>query len=286
MIRLLALDLDGTLLNSRGEVSERNFKAVQMARKKGVTVAVVTGRRFRDARPLALKLGLDAPVISHNGALTKHAASLETVAMMLLPIEAACEVLRIGREANQDAMVSADPRGLGVLLFETLHEENIPLQRYITWAKRLHGDEAEEAVRHVSNLDEHLTELIHISFSGGCEPMEVFRQKLVAELGEAVKVYATVYPRLDFTLLDILSPEASKGVGVAAAATELGLQSENVMAVGDNFNDLAMLEYAGTGVVMGNAGEDLKNIEGFYLTATNEEDGVALAIEKFILEVG
>lgn len=286
MIRLLALDLDGTLLNPRGEISEKNFKAVQAARDKGVTVAVVTGRRFRDARPLALNLGLDAPVISHNGALTKHAESLETVAMCLLSDEAAMEVIKLGRKEKVDAMVSADPHGKGVLLYETLSEENLPLKKYIAWAKRIHGNEAEDAVRHVSSLEEHFHhQPIHISFSGSCEPMARLQEILTHELSALIKVYATIYPHLDFTLLDILNPEASKGVGLAAAAEEIGITNENVMAIGDNFNDLAMLQYAGIGVVMGNADESLKNKDGFHLTATNEEDGVALAIEKFILKV-
>src|ERR687893_175466 len=98
-IRLIALDLDGTLLNSRGEVSERNSLAIAAAREQGVRVALVTGRRFRDARPLALQLGLDVPVISHNGALTKHARTLETVAVALLQIEAAQQALQVGRTA-------------------------------------------------------------------------------------------------------------------------------------------------------------------------------------------
>src|SRR5690242_10620633 len=110
-IRLLALDLDGTLLNSRGELSERNVQALAAARERGVRVAVVTGRRFRDARPLALQLGLDVPVISHNGALTKHARTLETVSAALLPLDAARDVLRLGREAGADALVSDDAEG-------------------------------------------------------------------------------------------------------------------------------------------------------------------------------
>ena len=85
MLRLIALDLDGTLLNSRGELSARNRRAIDEARRRGVRIALVTGRRFRDARPLALELGLDAPVIAHNGALTKHARTLDTVAALLLP---------------------------------------------------------------------------------------------------------------------------------------------------------------------------------------------------------
>ena len=96
-IRLLALDLDGTLLNSRGKLSERNRLTLNQARERGVRIALVTGRRFRDARPIALELGLDLPLISHNGALTKHVQTLETVAAVLLPLEAAREVLRVGR---------------------------------------------------------------------------------------------------------------------------------------------------------------------------------------------
>src|SRR4029450_9202990 len=88
-IRLVALDLDGTLLNSRGKISPGNHAAIERARASGVRVAIVTGRRFRDARPIALELGLDVPVIAHNGALTKHARTLETVAVLPLPLEAA-----------------------------------------------------------------------------------------------------------------------------------------------------------------------------------------------------
>jgi 5-amino-6-(5-phospho-D-ribitylamino)uracil phosphatase len=83
----------------------------------------------------------------------------------------------------------------------------------------------------------------------------------------------------------VLHPHASKGTGVAAAAAEAGIEREEVMAIGDNFNDLEMLEFAGTGVLMGNADSRLieRHQTGFHVTATNDEDGVAVAVEKFIL---
>ena len=105
-IRLLALDLDGTLLNPRGQLTERNRQAIAEARKCGVRVALCTGRRFRDARPVALELGLDVPLISHNGALTKHAETLETVAVLPLPLQAAQNAVRVGQEFGADALVS------------------------------------------------------------------------------------------------------------------------------------------------------------------------------------
>ncbi len=284
-IRLLALDLDGTLLNSRGEISPRNAGAIAAAREQGVRVALVTGRRFRDARPLALELGLDVPVISHNGALTKHARTLETVAAILLPVRAAQDVLSLGRAHDLDAMVSDDHEGLGVLLYDRISNGNTALERYIAWSRRIHGEEAEESVRRVPSLEDYLDHApVHISFSGSCARMERLSESLAGELGASVKAFATMYPKHDFALIDVVNPEVSKGVGVAAAAFELGVAREEVMAVGDNLNDLEMLHYAGTGVIMGNAEAALHKVEKFHVTATNDEDGVARAIEEFILK--
>ncbi len=285
MIKLLALDLDGTLLNSRGEISEKNLETIQQAEERGVLVTIATGRRFRDARPVGLQLNLNAPLICHNGALLKYAQTLETVAVSLLPNETLHEILRVGRKFGADALLSADPHGKGTLLYETVSAENVPLQKYIEWSKRLHGDEAEEAVHHVENLEDVLdkTETVHVSFSGSCAPMAHLEMILQNELSDTANVLTTVYPRLDFTLIDILPSDASKGIGVEKLALFNKLSSENVMVIGDNFNDLEMLEYAATAVVMGNADPILLEREEFHTTLSNDESGVAFAIEKFIL---
>jgi Cof subfamily protein (haloacid dehalogenase superfamily) len=285
MIKLLALDLDGTLLNSRGKISEENKTAIRKAEEKGVLVTIATGRRFRDAQPVALEIGFNAPIVTHNGALLKFAESLKTVEFSLLSNVTVREILRVGKASGGDALVSADPHGKGTLLYDTVSDENIPLKKYIAWAKTLHGADAEESVRHVEKLEDIVerTEVVHVSFSGGCAPMLELQQILQAELCDSVNILATIYPRLDFTLLDILPPDASKGVGVEKLAALNGLTHENVMVCGDNFNDLEMLEFAGTPVVMGNAAPELQERADFYTTLSNDENGVALAIERFIL---
>lgn len=284
-IRLLALDLDGTLLNPRGQISQRNLNAIEQARVKGARVALVTGRRFRDSRPVALELGLDVPLISHNGALTKHVETLQTVAVLPLPLAAAREALRIGRESGADPLLSDDHEGLGVLVYDHLSGDNIAAHRYLAWARRLHGDEeSKNAVRQVDSLEDYLDhEPIHLAFSGRCAAMDQLDELLQQKLGSTVKVLSTKYLEQDFTLIDILNPAASKGAGVAAAAAELNAGAEEVMAIGDNYNDLEMLLFAGTGVVMANAPLSLREIPGLHPTAANTEDGVALAIERFIL---
>jgi 5-amino-6-(5-phospho-D-ribitylamino)uracil phosphatase len=283
-IRLVALDLDGTLLDSRGELSGRNRAALSEARARGVRVALVTGRRFRDARPLALELGLDVPVIAHNGALTKHARTLETVAAILMPARAAREVVRVGRAHGADALVNDDHLGAGLLVYDHISEGNTALVKYIAWSRRVGGPEA-AAIRQVASLEDYLDhDPLHVAFSGGCGAMERLASEMSRELGGAVKLLLTLYPRQDFALLDVLHPAASKGAGLAAVAAEQGLTRDEVLAVGDNHNDLEMLVYAGIGVLMGNAEPLLRERGRFHLTATNDEDGVAAAIEKFVLK--
>jgi Cof subfamily protein (haloacid dehalogenase superfamily) len=285
MIKLLALDLDGTLLNSRGQVPGANKEAIRLAEEKGVLVTIATGRRFRDARPVGLELELNAPLLTHNGALIKYAQTLETVNVSLLETATAGEILRVGKDFGGDALVSTDPEGKGTLLYDTVSDDNIPLQRYVRWSKTLHGEDAERSVRRVKSLENVIEteQVIHISFSGGCAAMQDLAGCLEDELGDSVTLLATIYPRLDFTLIDILPPDASKGTGVEKLAALNHLARDEVMVMGDNFNDLEMLEFAGTPVVMGNADPKLLEREEFYTTVSNDENGVAAAIGKYIL---
>lgn len=286
MIKLLALDLDGTLLNSSGKISETNKQAIKRAEDAGVLVTIATGRRFRDALPVGLELKLNAPLITHNGALLKYAQTLETVHFSILSNETAREILRVGRAFGGDALVSAEPNGRGVLLYDTVSADNIPLQKYIAWSKTLHGADAENAVHHVENLEAVIddAETVHVSFSGTCASMAEMEQVLKVELGASVNILTTVYTSLNFTLIDILPPDASKGIAVEKLAAINGLSAESVMVMGDNFNDLEMLEYAGTPVLMGNAAPELLERAEFHTTLSNDENGVALAIERFIFE--
>ena len=106
---------------------------------------------------------------------------------------------------------------------------------------------------------------------------------LAEELADSVTILPTIYPRLDFTLIDILPPGATKGTGVEKLARRFDITAIEIMVVGDNFNDLGMLEFAGTPVVMGNADPSLLERPEFYKTLSNDESGVALAIDRFIL---
>ncbi|KXJ99878.1 MAG: HAD-superfamily hydrolase [Acidobacteria bacterium OLB17] len=195
-------------------------------------------------------------------------------------------LIEIGRVEGLHPMVSVDPAGEGLLLYDRTSEATPPLISHITWSDRLHGEAGRSGLRMVDDIAAavHNAEVVHISFSGACSAMEAIAGRLSNALPGRVKVLKTVYPGRDFTLLDILPPDASKGHGVAKLAELHSIEPHEVMAIGDNYNDLDMLEYAGTPVLMGNADQSLLERGEFYTTLSNNEGGVAAAIERFILK--
>jgi 5-amino-6-(5-phospho-D-ribitylamino)uracil phosphatase len=275
-IKLLALDIDGTLLNRQSKVTPRVRASLDKAQAQGVLIALVTGRRFSSARPIVQELELSIPLISHNGALTKNITTLETIQYHPFENVTACEVIRLGREFGADIICCDDPHGLGKMVMEGFSPENRALEMYL----KKYWDSVVEVPDLLGYLQH---DPIQIMFSGTCDRMDEFGRLLEATLGERAKIFLTRYRQVDLTIVDVLSPTASKGEAIAAIARTHGIQQTEVMAVGDNHNDIPMLHYAGIGVVMGNAEDELKQL-GFALTGSNEEDGVALAVEKFILQ--
>ncbi len=275
-IKLLALDIDGTLLNPRGELTPATRRAIEEVRSQGTLVVLVTGRRFGSARPVVIDLGLDLPLISHNGALTKHVSTLETILYHPLDLQTARDVIAFGRQRGVDLICCDDPEGLGVMVLENISDENGSLHRYLA--------KYQDSMHKVTDLLEYLDhDPIQIMFSGRCDPMDEFADELAAALDGRIQLFKTRYRKGDLTILDALSTTASKGASVEEIASRYGIAREEIMAIGDNHNDITMLERAGIPVVMENAEDELKRM-GYHITSSNDEDGVAIAIERFILE--
>lgn len=274
--KLLALDIDGTLLNPRGELTARNLAAINAARARGVLAVLVTGRRFGSARELVQRLTLDIPLVAHNGALTKNIETLETIDFHPLEAATARHIIEFGRQRGADMICCDDPHGLGTMVIEGVSTHNQALHRYL--------DKYRDSVVEVADLLAYVDHApIQMMFSGRCAAMDEFAAQLAILLEGRIQLFKTRYPAVDLTILDALSTTASKGASVAAVAAEHGIDRSEIMAIGDNHNDLTMLHYAGRGVVMANAEDELKQM-GFALTSSNEEDGVAEAIERYILQ--
>jgi Cof subfamily protein (haloacid dehalogenase superfamily) len=272
-IRLLALDIDGTILDSQGRVPAANRDAIARTIEAGVEVALATGRRYDFARPIFEQLPAPLTLILSNGAIVKTRDG-ETLMRHLLPREIARGVLaRVPQHRDSAAVVFDRPRE-GQVVFEAIDWEH-PLHNRFFASNRPFLSE-------VVPLEMCLTEdPIQVMFTGGCVAMRTLFEEL-QEAGADYSVALTEYEHRDFSLVDIVQAGCSKGRALREWADHRGLGPEEVMAVGDNLNDLQMLEFAGTPVVMGNALAELK-ARGWPVTATNDHEGVARAIETFLL---
>lgn len=274
MIRLLAIDIDGTLLDSQGRVPRANLDAIHRAAGRGVRIVIATGRSFHFARQALGDLPDDLTLLAYNGAIARSRTG-ETLLRRLLPQAVARQVLEATVEWRTDTACVFDRPLAGQLVYERMdwsHPNRAGFSRRNA-----------EIIQAVDRLEEAVTEdPVQVTFNGGVQTMGAISTHLAAHpVASQLEVTLTEYRQRDFSLVDCCSTGTTKGTGLAALAGLFGVEQAEVMAVGDNHNDRDMLEWAGTGVVMGNAEPALK-MPGFHLTGTNDEAGLAQAIDLFI----
>ena len=274
-MRLIALDIDGTLLDSRWHLPEANRAAIAEATRRGIEVALVTGRRYDFAMTVAHQLDSLLTMIVSNGALIRSKEG-RTHLRHLLPKATAKQVLHLTSEWREGAAVIFDRERENQLMLETLDPDDS--LRYAYYSRNM------EFIGLANPLENCLTEdPIQVMLSGKIEPMREAEARLRgAAFAEEFRLAVTSYEKKDFAMIDVIPPGCSKGSSLAEWAALRGIAREEILAIGDNHNDLEMLTFAGIPVVMGNSVPALKTF-GWHETGTNDESGVALAIEKFAL---
>jgi Cof subfamily protein (haloacid dehalogenase superfamily) len=272
---LIGIDIDGTLLDSHGRMPLANRDAIHAAVAAGIHVALVTGRSYPFARPVAEPLPSAITLIVSSGAV-ERAMDGSTLARRLLDRAAAHAVLEATRSFRHSAALIFDRDRERQMVHETMDWDH-PGRRNYWLRNQALISRAEERLE-----DELVEDPIEVMFSGGVDDMRVIAQALRGLGDDSFAVSLTEYVHRDFSLVDVTSPEATKGRALAWRAGQLGLAREEIMAVGDNFNDLEMLEAAGTPIVMANAVDDLKS-RGYHLTGHQDAAGLAEAIRRFAL---
>ncbi len=273
-IRLLALDIDGTLLNPEFQISDADMAALRRARESGIEVALVTGRRHDFALPIAQQLGFDLWLISSNGAITRSLQG-ETFYRDLLPAQVCRELCQAMLEFRGNTVLTFDKRGKGAIVLEHLNDLENSIRRWLE--KNL------EFIDFVIPVEDALvTDPVQAMFCGPIPRMQEALAALQAcHLAEEITVLRTEYPVRDLSIVDVLNKECSKGHALERWAEHRGIPREQVMAIGDNYNDIEMLAFAGYPVIMGNASEDLRG-RGWKMTLPNDQNGVAAALEPVL----
>ena len=276
MIRLLAIDIDGTLLDSRGRLPDAHRAAVLEAHAGGISIALVTGRSFHFAMPMAKLLPVPLILVCNNGALVKNEVG-ETVMRHVLPRDAARHVLAETRRYEDSVAI----------VFDRPDERQIVFER-MDWSHPNRSGYFEKNKAYIAQspgpLADALTEdPIQVMFNGSVVPMRALAAALRAlPVADQCSVALTEYERRDFSLVDVNGAGCCKGSTLARWVERRGLARHEVMAVGDNLNDVEMLDFAGTAVVMGNAADAIKQ-RRYLSTGTNDEGGLATAIRRYAL---
>ena len=277
--RLIAIDIDGTLLPTSGlRISERNREALLRAEAEGIHIVVATGRRQAYAIPVLELAGLspETIMISSNGTVTRTFSG-RRIDRWLLPVETAralCGELRLfgGR-----TVFTFDREGPGELVVESLEALESKVDQWV--------EQNRPYIREVRPLELAFdTEDAPVQgmVCGTVEQMRNAERRLnTSDFAGLIETHRTEYPGRDLSILDVLPPGCSKGAAIGRLAASLGIQREEIMAIGDNFNDVEMLNYAGQPVLMGNAPAELvdgQRTPAGQITGTNDEDGVAHSI--------
>jgi len=284
VIQLLAIDIDGTLLDSRGQLPAAHRDAVVDASAQGIEIALVTGRSFHFSQPIAALLPVPLTLVCNNGALVKDAAGASQM-RFLLPRETARTVL-LDTQAWEDSVAlifdrpipgDGAPEGdVRQVMFDRMDWSH-PDRRGYFQKNRAFIAKAPSALVDLLTEDP-----VQVMFNGSVARMRALAASLAALAAGRFAVAVTEYERRDFSLVDVNGPGCSKGATLARWAEARGLTREEVMAVGDNLNDVDMLEYAGTAVVMANASDMLKS-RGYLTTGSHDEGGLATAIRRYAL---
>jgi Cof subfamily protein (haloacid dehalogenase superfamily) len=267
-IRLIATDIDGTLLDSRSELSERAEKALKAAIEQGVQIVLATGKTFHSGQYVINKAKLNAPGIYVQGTVTYNSdGTIRT--QQTLDTTIARQAITFAEDRGYVVSVYSGSR----ILVRKTHER-------IQYLAEHYHEPAPEAVGPLQNIlgTIPVNKVLFVSPGDDGRRMRALRWQLNAQLDGAARLLQAGVP----DMLEMLPPGASKGAALRALLKELRIEPSQVMALGDAENDLEMIQLAGIGVAVGNAEQALKDAAR-YTVASNNDDGFAEAVERFVL---
>jgi len=261
--KLIAADIDGTLVNSKREITPKTKEKIHEAIERGVIFTICSGRPVQGVQLITKQLEADIPVITYNGAMVITGESRKIIYSCTMRREDAIQVEKLGRERNTTIAVWADNQ-----LYVNRMDERAAKYSELSGTPPIKYENIEELIGKGINK---------ILWYDEVERINEFQKELQGKLSSTVNFHTS-----QLFFLEFVDVNASKAIALEKLGEYYGIKREEMIAIGDGFNDLSMIEYAGLGVAMENAPSEIKEAADF-VTLSNEDDGVAYVIEKFIL---
>lgn len=270
--KMLCTDMDGTLLDDNKNISERNKRAIAEAVKRGIKIVVCTGRLFTSADYYADLIGVKAPVIASNGSYIREKDRNEVIYKCALGYERSKKVLDIVKKYGIYPHFNSSDR---VFTEKIIYSSEVYIKNNKTLPKdrQINIEIVEDWDNVLKKYDDEILKLIAIDK----DAEKIAKAKAELKEMEDIEVVSSYFDNFE-----VMGKGVSKGRAVEIMSGYYNIPREEIICIGDNENDLTMIEYAGLGVAMGNGEDDVKKAADF-ITDTNNNDGVAKVIEKFLL---
>ena len=264
--KMVAVDMDGTLLTPELKISGQTIETVRKVIERGVIVTLSTGRMYPAALPFALELQLDVPLITCNGALIKCSRTGKEYHKKALSREHCMEILEYSISSDLNVSLYKDDD------IYTNGSYNLYIHEEIDRAKPHIIDDLKSVV------DDSIIKIMVSSKNKSA--LEYHSDTIYKTYKDILNIYFSLP-----WFIEVVHKEANKRHALGYLSRHFGIKKEEIIAIGDNFNDMDMIQYAGLGVAMGNAPDYLKEAAD-YVTRSNNDDGVRHVLEKFILDAG
>ncbi len=260
--KLMAVDIDGTLLNNSGELTDNTLNAIRLWVEKGLIFTIASGRPIQGIDGLNKTLDLDVPFITYNGAMVVMGKSKQVLYEQKLSRNDAEQIIKLGEKYNVTIMIWTDNQ-----LYVPILNERVNTYKMISWVDPIVIDNMERIIENG---------VTKILWYDEVEKIEQLKE----EIGRYLSDNINFHPSRPY-FMEFVDKNASKAIAMEKLGQYYGIKQSEMIAVGDGFNDLSMIEYAGLGVAMANSPDEVKE-KADYITLSNEEDGVAHLIHEFI----
>lgn len=279
--RLLALDVDGTLLDREGTLRPTTAEAVALAARAGIRPVLCTGRRYRRARPVAVQLGIDAPIVCNSGAVVKEPAGHRTLWRADFDAPLLADVLAVFRDRGEPAVSFTDQDPAHPDFLVELDRTGRPLfDDYLDQNREHAGIAPGWTAGTGAGPPGHSH--FHLCAIGSRPDMLDFERAVLGRLGGRVRTFVQRSPRYLGTMCEVIRHDAGKWTAVLHVAERWGIDPAEICAVGDDMNDLPMIAGAGLGVAMGHAPPAVRAAASL-ITADHDEDGVSRLVHDVLL---
>jgi len=276
--RILALDIDGTILDPYGKLPHAVRDAIGTARDRGLQVVLCTGRRFRTALPWARELELEGSIVVHNGSLVKDIGSGETLHEAYLPAEHYHDVIDfVRRRGSPLVYVDSFAESIDILIDRFSETRIHDYQRDYMTDHEPHFHTVDD----LRDLDR--SDVIMVSTMADEKTLHAVREEAHAEFGARIRTHTLINKNYNGGILEFLSPGSTKWHALERVASQRGVAPSEIVAVGDDTNDIEMIRGAGLGVAMANAVSEVRSAAQAETDYSNEEDGVARFLEQHFL---